>query len=149
MACWLVKSEAETYSIEDLRRDRITRWDCVRNYQARNNLCTFAIGEKVLFYRSVKNPGVVGEAEVVKLAYPDPLQFDNKSDYFDSTAKRERPRWFSPDLIFVRAFSEISLERLKSIPSLKNMALFKSSRLSVQPVSDKEYKTIIGLVRVE
>jgi predicted RNA-binding protein with PUA-like domain len=149
MSYWLVKSEPEAYSIEDFERDRVTRWDCVRNYQARNNLQAMQSGDRVLFYRSSKDPAILGEAEVSTPAYPDPLQFDSKSEYFDAQATPEKPRWFSPDLTLRRSLPMLSLEHLKKVAMLKDMVLFKNSRLSVQPLTKREYEIIMGLCGVK
>lgn len=146
MAYWLVKSEPSVYSIDDFKRDGATIWHGVRNYQARNNLRAMKQGEEVIFYHSIDDPhGVAGIAQVKKEASPDPTQFDKKSEYFDEKSTKENPRWWAPDLKFVRKFSRvISLKELKEIPALKNMVLLtKGSRLSVQPVTDSEYKAIV------
>ena len=147
MTIWLVKSESSVYSIEDLERDGITAWDGVRNYQARNYLNAMEVADKVLFYHSVDKPiGIAGIAKVIKKAYPDRLQFDKKSDYFDPTALKQNPRWFCPDLGFHQKFETIiELDKLKADSKLKGLVLLqKGSRLSVQPVSDKHYKYILA-----
>lgn len=146
---WLVKTEAETYSIDDLAKDKATAWDCVRNYQARNFLREMKLGELVFIYHSNSEPSaIVGLAKVSKQAFADQTQFDSKSDYFDAKATKENPRWFSPELKFMKKFKKaISLSELKKIPGLKNMTLLKlGSRLSVQPVSENEFKTILSLL---
>ena len=148
MAYWLVKSEAEVYSIGDLKRDRKTSWDCVRNYQARNYLREFAVGEQVLFYHSNSDSsGIAGLAKVIRTAHPDLTQFDPKSEYFDPKATKSVPRWFSPDLQFERQFKTvIALSELKKITALQKMVLLqRGSRLSVQPVTAVEFSTIIKL----
>jgi predicted RNA-binding protein with PUA-like domain len=144
---YLIKSEPEVYSIDDLKRDKTTRWDCVRNYQARNFLREMKLKDLCLFYHSNASPsGIAGIAEVAKLAYPDPLQFDSKSEYYDPKASAESPRWFSPEVKFVRKFeSLLSLEQIKKEKRLKGMVLLKSGRLSVQPVSKEEFKYILTL----
>lgn len=148
MANWLVKSEADVYSIDQLRRDRRTVWDGVRNYQARNYLREMKRGEPVLFYHSNSEPtGIVGLAEVVKEAYPDATQFDPRSDYYDPAATLEAPRWFAPELAFRRAFPRcLTLAELREVSALKEMVLLKrGSRLSVQPVSARELTAILKL----
>ena len=148
MSHWLVKSEESVYSIDMLRRDRFTIWDGVRNYQARNYLRSMKVGDKVLFYHSNSEPNaVVGLAEIKKVAFADPSQFDAKSEYFEPKASKEEPRWFCPELKFVRKFKHsVPLAHLKELPELKSMVLLqRGSRLSVQPVSDKEFKSILKL----
>lgn len=146
MAYWLVKTEPTTYSIDDLKRDKKTHWHGVRNYQARNFLQKMEVGDTVLFYHSVVEPvGVVGIATVVKRAYPDPSQFEKKSEYFDPAARPDKPRWFCPDLGFKRKFAgTVSLKSLRELPGLSKMVLLqKGSRLSVQPVTEKEFEIIM------
>lgn len=148
MAFWLVKSEPDVYSIDELEADKVTRWDCVRNYEARNNLRTMAKGDGVLFYHSnAAESGIVGLARVVKTAVPDPTQFDSKSEYFDPKASAASPRWFSPEIGFVKKFPKtVSLAELKKEKALNGMVLLKrGTRLSVQPISEKEFTTIVGL----
>ena len=148
MAYWLVKSEINVYSIDDLKRDGHTFWGGVRNYQARNYLRDMRKGELVLYYHSVVDPiGIVGLAKVKKEAFPDPTQFDKNSEYFDEKATKEAPRWFCPELEFVKKYKNlIAPSELRKISGLKGMALLqKRSRLSVQPVTDKEFEIIMGL----
>ncbi len=148
MAKWLVKSEPNTYSIDDLRREKSTIWDGVRNYQARNFMREMKVGEAVFIYHSVSEPiGIVGLARVCEGAAPDPTQFDKKSRYFDSAATQQAPRWYCPRLEFVKKFRQIvPLQRIKSSTGLENMVLLRpGSRLSVQPVAEKEYAIIIKL----
>jgi predicted RNA-binding protein with PUA-like domain len=148
MATWLVKTEPDVYSIDDLARDKVTDWTCVRNYQARNFLKAMAVGDEVLIYHSNAEPsGVVGIARVCAVASPDPTQFDKKSEYFDPKATKEAPRWFCPDLKFVRKLSRlIALDELRSCTTLAGLALLqKGSRLSVLPVSEKHFDTIVEL----
>lgn len=146
---WLLKTEPETYSIDDLKRDKKTGWDSIRNYQARNFLVGMEVGDLCLIYHSnAQPPGVIGLGKVSKKAFADPLQFDKKSDYFDEKATKEKPRWFCPEISFVEKFSRlIPLPELRTIAELKDMVLLqKGSRLSVQKVSDKEFKKILSLV---
>jgi predicted RNA-binding protein with PUA-like domain len=148
MANWLVKSEPSCYSISDLKKDSSTAWEGVRNYQARNNLRAMKKGEKVLFYHSVDDPiGIAGIAKVIKEAYPDPLQFNKKSEYFDVAASKEKSRWFCPDLSFVKIFENVlPLSKLKTEANLNGLVLLqKGSRLSVQPVSDEHFNYILRL----
>jgi len=142
---WLYKSEPSTFSIDDLKRVKRTAWEGVRNYAARNNLRAAKAGDEVLFYHSSTKPmAVVGIAKVVKEAYPDPSQFDPKSDYYDKDSKRDDPRWSLVDIAFAEAFSHpVTLDELKSMPALKNMVLLKRGRLSVQPVTAAEWSAIV------
>lgn len=143
---WLMKSEPNTYSLEDLERDGRTFWDGVRNYQARNFMRNdMAAGDGVLFYHSSANPpGVVGLAKVVRTGYPDPTARDPESNYFDPKARGEDPRWYGVDIEFEEAFPEIiPLAALRETPGLEEMPLLNRSRLSVQPVTNREF----GIVR--
>ena len=148
MSYWLVKSESEVYSIDQLRADKSTLWEGVRNYQARNYLQAMQPGDLVLFYHSNSDPlAVVGLAEVAKAAVPDPLQFDPRSEYFDSGASRDKPRWFAPMLRFKSKFPvPVVRERLLQTAATKTMTLLqKGSRLSVQPVQEREFKAVLKL----
>src|SRR5687767_702549 len=98
MAYWLLKSEPESYSIDDLERESVASWDGVRSYAARNHLPAMEPGDLAFFYHSsAMPPGVVGICEVVRPAYPDHTQFDPDSKYFDPKATPDEPRWFMPD----------------------------------------------------
>jgi predicted RNA-binding protein with PUA-like domain len=146
---WLMKSEPSVFSIDDLAKAGTTSWDGVRNYQARNLLRDqFQIGDEVLFYHSSADPsGVAGVAKVVKKAYPDPTQFDPKSDYFDKASTREDPRWLVVDVRFLRKLGRvIPLAELKARPELKEMMVTKQgSRLSVQPVTPAEFAVVMSM----
>ncbi|MDX2024641.1 MAG: EVE domain-containing protein [Deltaproteobacteria bacterium] len=145
MAAWLMKSEPEVFSIDDLAKAKTTFWDGVRNYQARNLMRDdMKPGDLVLFYHSnAKPPGVAGVAEVIKAARPDPSQFDATSEKFDPGATPAEPRWFGVDIKFRSKFATpVSLDTIKATPALANMVLVKRSRLSVQPVTDAEFKAI-------
>jgi predicted RNA-binding protein with PUA-like domain len=141
---WLFKSEPSTFSIEDLRKAKRTAWEGVRNYQARNHLREAKVGDLVLFYHSSTKPmAVAGTAKVVRAAYPDPSQFDPKSEYFDKDSKRDDPRWSLVDIEFVEAFPHpVTLDEMKAMPELKDMVLLKRGRLSVQPVTAGEWAAI-------
>ncbi len=129
---WIIKTEPNTYSLEDLIKDKITAWDGVRNYQARNNLLAMKKNDLALVYHSVGPKTLVGIAKVVKTAYPDP------------TAK-EGP-WFCVDVSFYKRLKRpISLAELKSIPKLSQLSLVKQGRLSVCPVSEEEWNMILAL----
>lgn len=143
MKYWLMKSEPEVFSIDDLKKNKKTLWEGVRNYQARNFMMKdMKVGDLVLFYHSnATPPGVAGIAKVTKLAQPDPTQFDKKSEYFDSKATQEKPIWYCVEVCFVKKFDEVySLEQIKSNPKLKNMLVIKKGqRLSVQPVEEDDF----------
>jgi len=142
-----MKTEPNTYSWDDLNNetDKTEHWDGIRNYQARNFMRDMKIGDEVFFYHSVvKPPCIVGIARVVKETYPDHTQFDSESNYFDPKSKEDNPRWEMVDIQAVEAFPQIvTLEQLRDVPELEGMVLLrKGSRLSVQPVSEKEWKII-------
>ena len=148
MANWLIKSEPDSYSIDDLKRDKRTRWDGVRNYQARNYLKSMAVGDELLFYHSNADPaGVVGVAKITKVAAPEEAQFDRKSPYFDPDSPKEAPRWFAPEIGYVRSFrSIVPISALRTEKTLADLVLLKrGSRLSVHPVSDAEFVAILKL----
>ena len=141
---WLMKSEPDVYSIEDLERDGSTCWEGVRNYRARNNMCAMKVGDGVLYYHSnAKPPGVVGIARVCKEAYPDHFAFDKKSNYFDAKSDPENPRWFMVDLEFVSKVDEpLGLPEIKADPELADMELVRYGRLSVQSVKPEEFRYV-------
>ena len=148
---WLLKSEPEAFSIDDLARakNRTTRWDGVRNYQARNFLRDdMTVGDGVLFYHSNANPpAVAGTARVVRAGYPDPTQFDAKDGHHDPGSTPDAPRWFAIDIALDTKFAHaVTLPELRADPALAEMVLLrKGSRLSVQPVSAAEWKRISKL----
>ncbi len=148
---WLFKSEPDAFSIDDLKAmpKKTDGWDGVRNYQARNFMRDeMKKGDLGFFYHSnCKVPGIIGVVKIVKESYPDPTAFDPKSKYFDEKSDPDNPRWFQVDVKYVTKFDDvISLEELKSNPSLKDMPLVrKGNRLSVMPVSAKEFKAILKM----
>ncbi len=141
---WLMKSEPDVYSIEDLERDGSTCWEGVRNYRARNNMRAMKVGDGVLYYHSnAKPPGVVGIARVCKEAYPDHFAFDKKSKYFDAKSDPENPRWFMVDVEFVSKVDEpLGLPEIKADPELADMELVRYGRLSVQSVKPEEFRYV-------
>ena len=150
MNYWLVKSEPSSFSWDDLWRapKRTTSWEGVRNYQARNFMRAMKRGDRVLFYHSSAEPNaVVGIAEVAREAYPDPLQFDRKSEMFDPKSTRDDPRWSTVDLKAVRAFAKpVTLTELRGVPGLEKMELLrKGSRLSVNAVTAEEFAIVARL----
>jgi len=146
---WLIKSEPSVYSIEDLEKAGRTEWEGVRNYQARNNLRAMKKGDLCLFYHSNASPAaVVGIAEVVREAYPDPFQFDPRSRYHDPKSPKDDPRWSLVDVGFKRRFATpVPLDQIKKERTLAKMVLVNNSRLSVQPVTKAEFKKISGLAK--
>lgn len=147
MNYWLFKSEPDEFGIDDLAACQRERWDGIRNYQARNLLRDqVAVGDQVLLYHSsCKHVGVAGIAEVVAAAYPDPLQFDPDSKYFDAKSSPDQPRWISVDIAFVKKFARVlPLQTIKAMPQLRDMVLVKQGRLSVQPVREDEWQAIVA-----
>jgi len=147
---WLFKSEPDVFSIHDLAnaKGKRTEWEGVRNYQARNLLRDdVQKGDEVLYYHSRHNPmAVVGTAKVAKAGYPDPYQFDKKSKYFDEKSDKDNPRWFLVDITLDSIFNrEVTLKEIKASPTLKKMVLVTHGRLSVQPVTAAEFRTIVKL----
>ena len=146
---WLMKSEPDAFSIDDLKRKGQEAWDGVRNYQARNFMRDgMHVGDKVFFYHSnCDEPGIVGIAEVATDAYPDPSQFDPKSKYFDAASSRDNPRWMLVDVKFIKKLKHtISLKALQAEPVLAEMALVrKGNRLSVMPIGAEEWRHILTM----
>jgi predicted RNA-binding protein with PUA-like domain len=145
MNYWLLKTEAGSYPIEQLQKDKKTPWTGVRNFRARNFMRDdMKVGDLCLFYHSMeKNKGVYGIAKVASKPYADELQFDKKSDYFEPRATREKPVWVLVDIAFVKKLKKpVLATEMKVDPELKNMLLWKIQRLSIQPVSEKEFKHI-------
>jgi predicted RNA-binding protein with PUA-like domain len=148
---WLMKSEPDCFSIDDLARVGTEPWTGVRNYQARNFMRNgMRPGDGVLFYHSNCNPpGIAGVASVATDAYPDPTQFDRKSQYFDAKATREEPRWFNVDVRFERKFARlIPLDEIRTHADDlgDEFALIKrGSRLSVMPVSSAQWSLLLSL----
>jgi len=145
---WLMKSEPDAYSIDDLERDGTQPWDGIRNYQARNNMRAMNVGDLVLFYHSnAKPPGVVGVAKVCKTVYPDHTAWDPDSKYFDPKSPEDAPRWEMVDVEFVeKAPRMASLDDLKADPALEGMVVTQRSRLSVQPVGKEHFQHVLKLI---
>jgi len=148
---WLMKVEPSAYSIDDLARDGSTSWEGVRNYQARNFIRDeMQVGDGVLFYASNADPsGVTGLAEIARAAYPDAFAWKKGHTYFDAASTPEKPLWYAVDIRFVERFPGIvSLETLKSTPGLEEMVVTKKgSRLSIQPVTKREFEIVMKLGR--
>ena len=146
---WLMKSEPDAFSIDDLQRVGTEPWNGVRNYQARNFMRDdMRMGDGVFFYHSnCAEPGIVGLAEVASAAYADPTQFDPKSDYYDAASRREAPRWLLVDVKFRRRLRRtITLDELRQRDDLGDFALTRrGNRLSVLPVTPAQWKIILAL----
>jgi predicted RNA-binding protein with PUA-like domain len=150
MRYWLIKSEPDAYSIDDLKRDRKAPWTGVRNYQARNFMRDqMQPGDRAFYYHSsCAEPAIVGIVEVASTAYPDGTQFDRKSKYYDPASTREEPRWQHVDFKFVKKIGPITLEELRGHEALRNMRLLaRGNRLSITPVDPAEWEYIVGLAR--
>jgi len=145
---WLIKSEPTSYSIDDLKRDKTTLWEGVRNYQARNLMNEMKVGDLALFYHSsAEPPGAVGVAEISGAAEPDPTQFDAKDSHYDPKATPAKPIWYCVRVKFKEKFGrQVALSELREQKGLANMVLLKrGSRLSVQPVTPKEFELVSKL----
>ena len=148
MNYWLMKSEPDVFSFEDLksRPAQTEPWDGVRNYQARNFMRDdMKVGDLILFYHSNTNPpGVAGIAKVASEPYPDPTAFDEASKYYDAKSNAEKPRWILVDVQFhADLIRPVSLEEMKGMPELAEMrVLQRGNRLSITPVSASEFKAI-------
>ncbi|MBS1709053.1 MAG: EVE domain-containing protein [Armatimonadetes bacterium] len=152
MAYWLMKSEPDCYSIDDLRaKAGPDVWEGCRNYTVRNFFRdSMSVGDLAFFYHSVAAPtGIVGVMKVVSEAYPDPTQFDPKSEYYDPKAPADGSRWITRDVEFVEKFSRcITLSELRETPGLEDMfVLRKGQRLSVMPVTETEFGIVSDLAR--
>jgi predicted RNA-binding protein with PUA-like domain len=143
-----MKSEPSEYSIDDLQKDKTEHWDGVRNYQARNFMKAMKKGDKILFYHSkAKEIGISGIAKVSKEAYPDFTAWDKNDPHFDPKTDKEQPTWFMVDVQFVKKCKNIiTLSTLRSYKTLQDMLILrKGNRLSVTPVTKKEFDFIVGL----
>ncbi|NKI18226.1 EVE domain-containing protein [Spongiibacter sp. KMU-166] len=151
MQYWLMKSEPDTFGIDDLaaRKNATEHWDGVRNYQARNFMRDrMKVGDQILFYHSAcKTPGVAGIARVVREAYPDHTARNPESKYYDPKASDDDPRWYMVDVQFQRKLSRlITLKELKGNPALDGMALLKKgSRLSIMPVEEAHWRAVLAM----
>ncbi len=147
----LLKTEPSTYSIDDLKRDGVTSWGGIRNYQARNiirddikkgDLC-------IIYHSSCKVPAAVGIGKVVKAAYPDKTQFDPKSEYYDATSPMATPRWLCVDIAFKEKFvTPVTLTHMRTVKALASMRLLAlGNRLSVFPITKHHFETLKKLAR--
>jgi predicted RNA-binding protein with PUA-like domain len=147
MHFWLMKSEPNEFSIDDLVRARgqTTPWVGVRNYQARNFMRDeMRIGDRAFFYHSsCPEPGIAGIVEISKLAYPDATQFDAKSAYYDAKSRRDAPRWVHVDVKLVKKTRLVTLPMLRAARGLEDMVtLRRGNRLSITPVTPAEWKIV-------
>lgn len=152
---WLMKTEPNAYSIQDLAKEKkkTTHWDGVRNYQARNFMRDeMKLGDEVLIYHSnAKPPAIVGRAKIVRESYPDFTAWDPNDKHYDPKSTGENPRWFMVDIQLIEIFKEpLGLPDLRDIKALSDMVLLqKGSRLSVQPVKKKEYDAILKIAAAQ
>lgn len=147
---WLMKSEPDAFSIDDLQNTESEPWDGVRNYQARNFMREMRPGDLMLFYHSNAKPsGVAGIGRIVSEPYADPTQFDPDSKYYDPKATKDEPRWQLVDVEFVEKLDEVlDLKSMKEDPGLAEMLVTrKGSRLSITPVDKKHFKRVLKLAK--
>lgn len=149
MAYWLMKSEPDCFSIDDLKAKKTAPWDGVRNYQVRNMFRDdMKPGDKAFFYHSsCEVPGVYGVMKIASVAYPDPTQFDPKSDHYDPKSKQEEPRWLLVDVTFERKLKKpVTLAQMRDDKKLANFRLLANgNRLSVIPVGKEHWEHILSL----
>lgn len=147
MSHFLLKTEPIEYSIDDLKRDKVTSWFGVRNYQARNIIRDdIKVGDLcIIYHSSCKVPSAMGIGKVTKEAYPDPIQFDQESEYYDKDSKKENPRWFAFEVTFIKKFKNpLPLSTMRTLNDLQDMRLLATgNRLSVFPISKKHFATIV------
>jgi len=152
---WLFKTEPETFSVDDLAGSprATTRWDGVRNYQARNMLRDdVRVGDRgFLYHSSCAVPAITAIVEVVRAGYPDPSAFDRRSPYYDADSERTEPRWYSVDVRLERRLERpVTLEQLRAHAAgpLEHMVILrKGNRLSVTPLTRDEWRFILSLER--
>ena len=151
MNYWLMKSEPDAFSVDDLAacRDKTEPWTGIRNYQARNFMRdNMKRGDQIFFYHSsCPQPGIVGIMKVSRTAYPDETQFERKSGYFDPKATRENPRWVHVDVKLVKKTRLVTLDELRGHSELESMLLLRrGNRLSITPVTEPEWKFVVSLL---
>jgi predicted RNA-binding protein with PUA-like domain len=150
MKYWLLKSEPESYSIDDLKKDKVTIWNNIRNYRARNIMRDeMKTGDLFLFYHSMSDPnGVVGTGKILATNLPDESALDKNDDYYDPKATKDKNPWVAIKVAFVSKFKKtVSLDEIKKDKRFKDMTLVKLPRLSVQPVSREHYDAILNLAK--
>ena len=148
---WLMKSEPEAYSIDNLKQDQTTIWDGIRNYQARNFMRKMNIGDQVFFYHSnCKPPGIIGLMEVIEQNIVDPTQFDEQSKYYDPTSKHTNPKWDCVKVKFIAKAKEIlSLQELKEKFNNEDLLVVKrGNRLSITPINNKVAQLILKRLNI-
>ncbi len=148
MNYWLMKSEPDEFSIDDLQKVGQEPWTGIRNYQARNFMRdSMQVGDQILFYHSsCKVPAVVGIAKVASRPYADFSAFDPESKYFDPKSSPENPRWQMVDISFISKLAKpVTLSSIKACPELNTMALVNRSRLSIQPVTEQEWQQVLAM----
>ena len=149
MQYWLMKSEPDTYSIDDLQSFVVDHWDGIRNYQVRNFFRDqMQVGDQAFFYHSnCKVPGIVGTMEIASKAYPDHTAFNPSEKYFDSKSDPENPRWLMVDVRYIRHLDRmITLSELRLQKQIADMKLLqRGNRLSVLPLSKKEWQYILNM----
>jgi predicted RNA-binding protein with PUA-like domain len=150
MSYWLMKSEPDVFSIDDLasRPNRTERWDGVRNFQARNFMRAMKVGERAFFYHSsCPQPGVAGVIEIVRAAYPDESSWNPRSEYYDPRSKPDKPYWDMVDVRFDRKLKRlIPLAELRANAALKHMRLLaRGNRLSIMPVAERDWTAILKM----
>ena len=150
MNYWLMKSEPDAFSIDDLKEVKVEPWDGIRNYQARNFMRDqMKVGDKAFFYHSSCDvPGIVGIMRINSKPYPDHTAFDTKNKYFDAKSDPENPRWMMVDVKFVKKLKQpITLQTLKACDELDGMQLLKrGNRLSIMPVEEDHWNFIMGMI---
>jgi predicted RNA-binding protein with PUA-like domain len=148
---WLMKSEPESYGIAHLKSDAKTAWTGVRNFLARNYMRDgMQVGDGILFYHSsCAEPGVYGLAKVASKPYPDPTQFDAGGHYFEKRATQEKPVWYLVDIAFVKELKRpVMISELRSDDATCGMETLRpGSRLSITPVTEKEYERVLELAK--
>jgi predicted RNA-binding protein with PUA-like domain len=152
MAYWLMKSEPDTYGIDDLiKAGKPDLWEGCRNWTVRNFFRdSMKVGDLAFFYHSNIAPiGVIGIMRIATEAYPDPTQFDPKSHYYDATSRKEKPKWLAVDVEFVEKFDRtVTLAELKANPALEDMLVVrKGQRLSVMPVTEREWEIVVKMAK--
>jgi predicted RNA-binding protein with PUA-like domain len=148
MKYWLMKTEPDAFSIDQLKKVGTEPWTGVRNYQARNFMRQMQPGDLVFFYHSsTAVPGIAGLAKVASPPYPDPTQFDRKSPYFDPASKKEEPRWLLVDVQVLRKTRNLTLPELRGDPELQDLVILrKGNRLSITPVEPRHWKRVLKLL---
>jgi predicted RNA-binding protein with PUA-like domain len=145
---WLMKTEPQAFSIDDLAARKTEPWDGVRNYQARNFIRAMHTGDAVMIYHSAcAHPGVVGIGRIAGAPRPDPTQFDPGNPHYDAASRADDPRWTLVDVAFVRRLKRVvGLDAIKALPDLGDFALTRrGNRLSVLPVSEHQWRAILAL----